>query len=146
MFKSTALIALSSLLFTSVSSAPLEERQIGPKIDVLFYKNGNCSNSVEGPLAVRIGKYEPCYNYPNDLYSSLQILDVDDALIGTNTNLEVGLSRGDSCEWQDWNQTTEKYYVGNRHTVWQCQRIAVNLAPGFEGPFSPGNEFRLSTF
>jgi hypothetical protein len=82
---------------------------------------------------------ESCYIYPNELYSSLLIDEIDEQFIGTNSALQVGNTGGDTCDFTN----SIKFNIATKDIVGQCQFIGITSGPG--KPLKAGNEYRLTS-
>lgn len=148
MFKSSILLTLLPFLF-SAQAAPtanpgavtLSERQSGPSITVIFFSDTNCTTTVPPTIYTRrVYGDVACYdNYPDQLYSSLLILEIDDQFIGTNTALQVGYVESETCDFTD----SIKFDIATDALVDQCQYIGIPTGMG--KPDMPGNEYRLTS-
>lgn len=147
-----ALLALLPFLFSSTQAVPastpgamtLSERQDGPSITLIFFSDTNCTDTVPPTIYTRqVYGDEACYIYPDQSYSSVLILEIDDQFIGTNTALQVGytdtVANGDSCNWTD----AIKFNIATDALVDQCQYIGIPTGQG--KPDMPGNEYRLTS-
>ena len=145
MFKSSVLLTLLPLLFTSIQAHPTlgaaaAKRDSGPSINVIFFSDNNCTTTVPPTIYTRtVYGDNSCYINPTELYSSLLIDEIDDQFIGTNSALQVGNTAGDTCDFTNSN----KFSIATKDTVGQCQFIGITSGPG--KPLKGGNEYRLTS-
>jgi hypothetical protein len=131
---------LSVFAAPTASVDSVAKRGSGPSINVIFFSDSNCQNTVPPTIYTRpVYGDEPCHYNSSELYSSLIIDEIDDQFIGTNSALEVGYATGDTCDWTH----SLKYSVATRDTVGQCQFIGIPTGMG--KPTMGGNEYRLTT-
>lgn len=112
----------------------------GPKINVIFFADDACQNTVPATIYTRdVFGSVSCYNnFPDQSYKSLIIDEIDDQIIGTNTALQVGVASSDQC---DFTQSI-KFNVATRDQVGKCQFIGISQGQG--KPLGAGNEYRLT--
>lgn len=114
----------------------------GPRINVIFFSDANCQNSVPQTVFGRdVFGSVACYNdFPNETYSSLIVDYIDDQIIGTNTALEVGIASSTECDFEH----SVKFKVANKDVVDECQFIGIPT--GQHKPTVAGNEYRLTNW
>lgn len=122
--------------FPACSSTPPS----GPKINVIFFSDDACQNTVPATIYTRdVFGSVPCYNnFPDQSYKSLIIDEIDDQIIGTNTALQVGVASSDQCDFTE----SIKFNVATRDQVGKCQFIGIPQGQG--KPLGAGNEYRLT--
>lgn len=133
---------LSSVQSSPVSSSPrdLAKKDSSPSINVIFFSDNNCTTTVPPTIYTRpVYGDVASYFYPDELYQSLIIDEIDDQFIGTNSALQVGNTEGDTPDFT----YSLKYSIATRDMVGECQFIGIPAGQG--KPLRGGNEYRLTS-
>ena len=151
MIKSTLLAVISATLLASTAAAPTTQPgctpphlPYGPKINVIFFSDTACTQSIPKTHYTRdiqAGKCVNDFHYHNGppLYKSLIIDHIDDQFVGTNSALQVGNTNSKACNFTN----SEKFSLASKHVVGKCQFIGIPQ----QGPGKPllyGNEYQLA--
>lgn len=149
MLSPSIILSLLPLFLSSVHATPLgapvaalkSRDSSGPSITAIFFSDNNCTTTVPSTIYTRkIYGADNCHFDADEVYNSLEIIEIDDQFIGTNTALQVGNSGEGACN--DFERS-EKFSIATRDDVGKC--LFVGITGGMGKPLVGGNEYRLTT-